>query len=74
MCELAVVMDLSRKIGVVLLCRFQHHLDSISVGSRVSPAFHVYLGAIGKLVRRQVHFSEAAFANEASQGVVAHRL
>jgi hypothetical protein len=52
--ELAMVVDFSGQVGIVLFRALQHHFR-----------------AVRQLVRGQVDFAEAAFSDEAAEGIVA---
>jgi hypothetical protein len=74
--ELAVVVDLAREVGVVFLRRLEYDLLPSAylpvVGGYWFGAAH--LGAIAELVRGEIDFPEAAFADQLAQRVVADAL
>lgn len=75
MYELAVVVDLSREVCVVLFRGLEYDLLEISLFLLSRHCDELAdLGAIAELMRRQVDFSEASLAYELSQCVVPHCL
>lgn len=67
MYKLSVVVNLACEVGIVLLRRLEHDLCAISRAASCLCAFEeAYLGAIAEFMRRQIDFSEAAFAYELS--------
>lgn len=73
--ELAVVVDLTRKVGVVLLRRLEYDLlPSACLSPSLSVPSTAHLGAIAELVRGKIDFAEAAFADQLAQRVVADAL
>lgn len=70
-----MVVDLARKIGIVLLCGLE---DNLLYDQPHPLPMHVFLatdlGAIGELVSPQIDLAKAALADKPPQGITSHRL
>lgn len=69
--ELAMMVYLAGKVGIVLLRALENNLDPRISLVPQSPDI-TNLGSIGKFVCSQINLSKTAFANHASEGVISN--
>lgn len=67
-----MVVDFAREIGVIFPSRLQNNLvDVINLPCMPLATRAPYLGAIGELVRSQIHFPERSLADKTAERVIA---
>ncbi len=76
--KLAVVVYLAGEVRVIFVRRLEDNLGRQVSGGNTNTtlgdsrtAVDSYLGAVGELVRGQVHLAKGAFSNQATEGIVA---
>ena len=65
-----MVVDLTGKVRVVLIGRFEYHLIHFSICYKQLDLCVADLRSIGELVRRKVDLAEGPFADETTQCII----